>query len=171
MESNIQEIWKDVLGYEKYEVSNLGNVRRKASGRLLKKWTNCYGYPMVSMSIGCKKNKSIALHRLVGIAFIPNPENKPQVNHIDSNRLNPNVENLEWCTAKENTQHAIKNGSWSMTGRRGSNNKLSKLSNEDVLQIRDLKNSGKSTRYIAEKFMTHIQNVRSICNYRTWKHI
>lgn len=57
---------------------------------------------------GKVKNESI--HRLVAQAFIPNPDSKPQVNHIDCNTLNNNVSNLEWCTAKENTVHAWKNG-------------------------------------------------------------
>lgn len=70
---------------------------------------NNKGYPLSNMSKG-NKRYSRATHRLVAEAFIPNPENKPQVNHIDGDKENNNVDNLEWVTAKENTKHAIENG-------------------------------------------------------------
>ena len=116
------EIWLPIEGYENlYEVSNLGRVRRiesfvnckagskrKVSGKILKPRTNTCGYLMVRLS----KNgiwRDFLLHRLVSAAFIPNPNNLPQVNHLSEDKLNNSVENLEWCSAKENTNYGTRN--------------------------------------------------------------
>lgn len=96
------KIWKDVDGYEKYQVSTFGNVRNKKTGRILKAANNG-GYYSVGLSN--KKTKTFSVHILVAKAFLPNPENKPQVNHKDKNGLNNNVINLEWCNNKENSIH------------------------------------------------------------------
>lgn len=104
------EIWKDVKGFEDYyEVSNLGNVRRKDSLYVLKQLNHKKGYLRVYLSVNSKK-KGRAVHRIVAEAFIENPENKETVNHIDLNKKNNKVDNLEWMTNKENIQHAFKNG-------------------------------------------------------------
>ena len=112
------EVWKDVVGFEGlYQVSNFGRVKSlaKKAGkssrdeRIKTPIICCSGYAKVNT---CKNNdqKQISIHRLVAEAFIPNPENKPCVNHIDGNKLNNHVDNLEWCTQKENVQHAIEHG-------------------------------------------------------------
>jgi hypothetical protein len=96
------EEWKDIQDYENYEVSNLGNVRNKKTGRILKSYDKG-GYAVVGLSK--TKGKIFQVHRLVCQAFILNPENKPQVNHIDKNGLNNNIKNLEWNTVLENNIH------------------------------------------------------------------
>lgn len=115
----MKEIWKDVVWYENYEVSNIGNVRAKERKSFmhwiyeyklkpmkLKKQIWDVWYYVVWLTKNSVRN-SIRIHRLVAEAFIPNPKNKKYVNHIDWNKLNNNVNNLEWCTAKENIEHAI----------------------------------------------------------------
>lgn len=99
---------KDVKGFEEYTIDTEGNVFSKRKNRYLKATVNKHGYCKVKLF---KNNygKIYSVHRLVAEAFIPNPENKPQVNHIDSNRRNNNIENLEWVTNKENMQHAVRN--------------------------------------------------------------
>lgn len=106
----MEEVWKDIKGYEGlYQISNLGRVKRVTTGRILKGDKNKDGYLLVKLcknSIGSNKR----IHRLVAEAFIPNPENKPQVNHIDENKINNRVDNLEWVTANENINHGTRNG-------------------------------------------------------------
>lgn len=103
------EIWKDIKEYEGlYQVSNLGNVKRKKDNYVFKKNKNSSGYRVVTLTKN-KMEKSVSVHRLVANAFIPNPKNKSQINHIDGNKMNNIIDNLEWCTASENMEHAYKN--------------------------------------------------------------
>lgn len=118
-----EEIWRQVNDYPAYQVSNLGNVRsvdrtvvdnhcnRLFKGKLLKQTilTNKKGYQCLYVTLS--KNgltRKFLVHRLVAEAFIDNPDNKEQVNHIDGNPLNNVVTNLEWCTNAENTNHAYR---------------------------------------------------------------
>lgn len=116
-----EEIWKEIPGYEgSFEVSNLGNFRSKDRqvpcrwggtrfypGKPLKVEVMQDGYKRIVLMQNAKKKRYMC-HRLVAETFIPNIENKPFVNHIDGNRGNNCVENLEWCIQSENEQHAIK---------------------------------------------------------------
>lgn len=104
-----EEIWKDIEGYDGiYEVSSWGRVKNSRTGRVLKAGKDIYGYLFVNVYKNGKRT-NYKVHRLVAQAFIPNPQNKPQVNHIDENKENNYVENLEWCTAKENNNHGEHN--------------------------------------------------------------
>ena len=114
------EIWKDIEGYEGlYQVSNMGSVKtlrrivahstghnKILNEKVLKGGIYPNGYKFVCLRKE-NTNKNIMIHRLVAQAFIPNPNNKPQVNHKDGNKLNNCVSNLEWCTPSENLKHAI----------------------------------------------------------------
>ena len=93
---------------EKYYISSKGSLKNIQTDKILK-MTNKYGdYFSVVLYLN-EKRKSTRIHRLVAEAFIPNPDNKPQVNHIDGNKQNNCVENLEWVTAKQNLEHAYNN--------------------------------------------------------------
>lgn len=94
-----------------YFITEDGKVFNVQTKRYLKEQKNKKGYSVVRVTVNRVK-KTIRIHREVAKAFIPNPENKPQVNHIDGNKDNNNVKNLEWCTNQENADHAIKNGLW-----------------------------------------------------------
>jgi len=112
-----EEIWKDIPNYEGYyQVSNLGRVRsldrfvnspnggRISFGKILKNGLNVRGYLLVTLNkLGIGKSKSV--HQLVGISFIPNPLNLPQINHKDEVKINNRVENLEWCDSKYNINY------------------------------------------------------------------
>lgn len=100
----MEEIWKTIKGFENYKVSNTGKVFSLAKNRVMKPWTINSGYYVIALVDRGVSNR-ILVHRLVALNFIPNPLNKPQVNHIDGNKLNNNVDNLEWTTASENINH------------------------------------------------------------------
>lgn len=120
------EIWKDVVGYEGYyQVSNFGNIRsvdrviysdklhigtkRELKSKMLKPYVNSHGYLALTLTKNSNE-KSVRVHRLVAEAFIKNPNNYDQINHIDGNKTNNKVENLEWCNNQHNVNHAYKNG-------------------------------------------------------------
>jgi hypothetical protein len=97
---------KDVPGYEGvYAVTNTGRVWSYRRSKFLKTYKDAYGYLRAQFSVKYKRS-SPKLHQLVAVAFITNPENKPQVNHRNSEKADCRVCNLEWCTARENMQHA-----------------------------------------------------------------
>lgn len=95
------EIWKKIDYSEKYEASNTGKIRNKKTGKTLKGFDNGTGYLCVNIH-----NKTMYIHRLVAYAFIDNPNNYNVVNHIDYNKQNNDISNLEWCTQKMNVNHS-----------------------------------------------------------------
>ena len=101
----MQEIFKTVVDYEKYEISNIGNVRNKKSKVFLKPEITRFGYLRTSLVNDGVKRKHEFIHRLVASTFLENPENKPNVDHIDNNPLNNNFTNLRWCNQQENTRN------------------------------------------------------------------
>lgn len=126
------EIWKDIPGYEgRYQISNKGQVKSlpryvsNHTGKLLVKEKilaqrpDFKGYMRIDLKDNCGKKHYFGIHRLVATAFIPNPENKPQINHIDGNKANNNIDNLEWCTNSENQKHAYRMGLNRVTGKAG----------------------------------------------------
>ena len=124
----ISERWRKICDY--LEVSSFGNIRSldrvqqckrgnktyltNFKGKSLKASTTCYGYKSIRTKVA-GAYKTMLVHRLVGLAFIANPNNKPCINHIDSDRTNNHVDNLEWCTHKENTVHGYTYGNLNST--------------------------------------------------------
>lgn len=154
-----QEIWKDVVGYEGlYQVSNLGRVKSLdryvvyhynngkgdvtvfRKGRIMRQFLYKTGYLYTCLAKEGIRIK-YKIHRLVAMAFLPNPENKPVVNHKDGCTTNNNLNNIEWATLSENVQHAI----WNGLLKTGTDSFWSKLTNEQVDFIR--KNYEKRGKY------------------------
>ena len=108
----IEEIWRDIKDYEGlYQVSNLGEVKslnyhRTREEKIIKPSRHCSGYLQVCLCKDCEQ-KVLKVHRLVAAAFIPNPENKPCIDHINAIRDDNRVENLRWVTPKENSGNPI----------------------------------------------------------------
>lgn len=100
------EVWKPVEGFENYSVSSWGRVKNKTTEDLLRPENHHKGYQRVDL-MKDHKRWHMKVHRLVATAFIPNPENKPQVNHKDGNPRNNSITNLEWVTDEENKAKAI----------------------------------------------------------------
>lgn len=110
----MKEIWKDIEGYEgKYQISNFGrvkslNYKRANCQKVLKECVGSKGYLSACL---CKNGiaKYYLIHRLVAKSFLDNPKKYPEINHLDGNKQNNKVNNLEWCTRKQNVEHSIKN--------------------------------------------------------------
>ena len=125
----MNETWKDILGTT-YGISSIGRVYNSATDTMLKPFPNNNGYLMVDIFHNTVKER-VAIHRLVARYFIPNPEAKDFVNHIDGNKQNNKVDNLEWVTPSENSQHAVATGLSPV----GSEKTLAKLTEADVIDI------------------------------------
>ena len=145
-----EEIWKDVVGFEDYfMISSLGNLFSKRTSKLLKKNIHPHGYYTIATRIGGRFGQCFCfkLHRLVAEAFLDAPEDylvdesektfykKVIVNHKDGNKLNNKVENLEWCSHKENSRHAVDIGL--IVHRKGLENPNFKLNKDQVIYILD----------------------------------
>lgn len=181
----MKEIWKEIELYgRKYEVSNLGQVRtiyqelKRSDGvkytikpKILKQRLNKDGY--LSVTVGSpNKRTAIKVHRIVATAFIPNPLNKNEVNHIDFNRANNRVDNLEWVTHQENVKHSVKNNyDVIRLSRTGIKNGRSKLTDKDIIEIRKLYDNGMTRMEIAKKFNRGWTTIDHIIKKETWKHI
>jgi len=139
-----------------------GRNARKLTPRVTKR-----GYLKVHFYVaGIEVNKSI--HRLVAIAFIPNPKKLPHVNHKDLNKKNNSVENLEWCTNAENNNHAVINGAKVNGIRHG----FAKFTEQEIMQIRVLYSKGKfGCPRLAKLFNVNTKTIYEIINRITWKHI
>lgn len=108
VEYTISEEWKPIDEFPNYAVSNKGKVMNLKTGRILKHGSTPNGYAIVALCKGDgTKPKMITIHKLVATAFIPNPLNLPQINHIDEDRTNNDVVNLEWVSASKNIRHSI----------------------------------------------------------------
>ena len=117
------ELWEELIDNPNYLVSNTGRVRRRTSNKD-RSTRDRDGYPSVDL-YSCGERKTKRVHRLVAETFLPNPDNKSEVNHIDGNKHNNNVSNLEWVTPKENCEHAWQSGlarpSYGMRGKHNPN--------------------------------------------------
>ena len=177
----MKEEWKPVKGFEGlYEVSNLGQVRSldrlrknvkgmaKINGRII---TGNHGgkhYYQVALRKDGKK-KYMSVHRLVAEAFIPNPDGKSQVNHIDGNKQNNVVSNLEWVTPSENILHSFETG---LNTHIGEKNIQAKLTREQVAEIKKLYVKGGKeygVRPLARKYGVSAPAIRAIVKGLTWR--
>ena len=178
-----QEIWKDVEGYKGiYQVSNLGRVKSlarivshpqgslKLKERILKQFLGAKDYLYVR--IKHHKSNTSRVHRLVAQAFLPNPQHKPQVNHINGIKDDNRVSNLEWCTNLENQQHAFSHnyrGIKSVFCQNYIKKKIIKLNPHIVNTIRIMFNHGTITKAsLARQFDVSETLIRAIIQNKIW---
>lgn len=173
--------WADVPGFEGfYQISNKGLVKSLAriveySGKcsrwheeIILKLNNSNGYRTVSL-VKDKNKTTFLVHILVGSLFIPNPENKPYINHKDGMRWNNHFLNLEWSTNSENQLHSYKMlGNKAVNGER---NGQSKLKREDIITLRMMADSGYTEKEIASHFNVSKSLVGLIKNNKRWNHV
>lgn len=167
-----KEIWKDIIGEEgKYQISNLFRIKRLKrktkfgkqtiflNERICVPYISKVGYYQVSLG----RYKKQYLHRLIANGFIPNTEHKPCINHKNGIKTDNSIENLEWCTYRENSHHAFKNGLNKGIPRYGNDNSSCKISFENVLKIRDEKGIF-SLKETSKKYSISISHVWQIQN-------
>lgn len=184
----LEEVWKDIKDYEGYyQVSNLGNIKSLdryvdhycrfngkitpmlRKGRPRKIGSSPNGYSVICLRKLGNHPSHRSVHRVVCEAFIPNPSNLPQINHIDGNKKNNIVSNLEWCTPSENQFHAIRNGLTS--SKIGESAPRAKLKEIEVLQIKEMLKTNKAYTQISSQFKVTPGNIYRIDKKLSWKHL
>ncbi len=162
------EIIKDIKGFEgRYTISNLGIVRSLLTGKKMKPYITSKGYARVNLRYAhSRKYKSLLVHRLVAGNFLPNPHNYLEINHKDCNRLNNNLNNLEWCDRFYNIKYAFNKGRASNKGVRNPN---AKLNEDDIFAIKALLKTGKFFHSsIAKLFKVSTSTIQKIDTNQIW---
>jgi hypothetical protein len=178
LEVRMENEFFDIPGLAGYQINRSGQILSlpkqlvNARGsfitkpKILKTITSYQGYKMINLTMG-GKGLHFTIHRLLAITFIPNPDNHPIINHIDGNKGNNDLANLEWCTHKHNSKHAIRIG---MNRRaNGVNAPKAKLQPSDIPEILKLKSDGLTYVAIGRKYGIAPGSVRAICTGKSWK--
>lgn len=177
----MEKIWKRIPGYSLYEASNYGEIKTfnwKNSGieRIMRPAMDPSGHlrTMLKRDLDGKIH-TVKVHRIIAQTFIPNPENKPMVNHINGIPNDNRVHNLEWSTASENSLH-----SYRITGRssnKGENNPSATLTDAQVIEIRANYEFGKkgkkgvTKQQLADKYGCRVSAIKQVVQRKTWKHL
>lgn len=179
----MKEKWKDIPSYEgHYQVSNLGRIKslekviinvngikHKRKSRILKPYKDSKGYLCVDLRLDNKRFNA-RVHRMVGICFIKNPNKYPQINHINGIKTDNNVQNLEWCTNKQNCIHAHQNNLTNPA--RGVNHGSRVLEEHEVIEIfKEYHENGTYQYLIAKKYGISQGQVHNIVSKKHWGHL
>lgn len=149
-----------------YDIKRDGSIVSHKTGKAIYEYVNPKGYHFVRLVINRKK-KTVLKHRLIAERFIPNPHNYPEINHKDGNKSNNSVDNLEWCTRKQNVAHAVATG----LHHKGCSQGLTTLLPEQIREMRKLHKSGLDCAEIGRRFNRSQGVVYRICHYQTYKDV
>lgn len=152
--------------YKNYIITKEGRIISRYTGKQLYVHTNKKGYCFVRMYIDGKA-KTYLVHRVVATVHIPNPNKLPEINHKDGNKSNNNFRNLEWCTGLQNVQHSVGTG----LVKRGDKRPNAKLSDEDVVFMRWLRECGYTYYELGRRFNIAYQTAHKVCTKQTYTHI
>lgn len=162
--------WKPVKEFEEYYlISPVGKVYSIRRNKVLSSFVSA-GYEQIELNVGGHVYKKL-IHRLVAESYIPNPNNLPCVNHLDGNKLNNDISNLEWCTYSENMVHASEHGLLHTIGEKQYS---SKLTEKDVKYIRNVYKKGDpeyGSSALGRKFNVDHKAIYSIIAGKTWRHV
>lgn len=180
----MKEIWKDIPGYETlYQASNLGNIKSIKrehyipslnkiiyvnNNKILKSAISKHGYKIVVLTRN-KKRKTYKVHRLIAMTFIPKIKNKTQVNHIDGNKQNNNVKNLEWCNNSENIKHAYNNKLVDITKKHKKVNQYD-LNGNFIKQWDSMKEAEEKLHICSQNISMCCRGVRNKTNNYIWRY-
>ena len=163
----MEENWKTCSRFPKYKISSDGRLYSVKSDKILKGYKNTNGYIRYVLRKD-KKTYYVYAHQLVARVYVDNPDNKPQVNHKDGNKLNNHYNNLEWCTMSENILHGNDSG---LIDNAGQNNGMSKIKDSDADEIRRLYKTERFRQIdLANKFGVSRTSVSNILNNKSYTH-
>lgn len=150
-----------------YKIYPDGTIVGPKRGKI-KQRENADGYMEVTLGTMSNRHAGVRVHRIVAEQFIPNPLNLPEVNHKDYNRKNNHVENLEWISHINNVRHSVKVGHYD--NQKGESNGRSRVTMEDVKNIRQQYNDGARVSDLAKKYEIGWSTVYNIVTYKTWNY-
>ena len=150
---------------KKYIITAEGQIISKYNNKVMKAYVDKKGYNHITLHIDGLGRKTKLIHRLVAQTHIPNPLKLPQVNHIDGNKSNNSVSNLEWCTGQQNVDHSIKVGLVA----KGLARPNAKCSPEDIQIMKDMRAIGKTYYQIGKRFGIAYQTAHKICTNQTYQ--
>ena len=159
--------FKQIPIEKNYEISPDGIIRNIKTKKIKSQYIGSTGYYMITISHN-NKSKPHRVHRLLMITYKENPKNYKEINHIDGNKLNNSIDNLEWCDHLANMKHAFMMG---LTNNTGEKNGMAKLRSENIPVIRKLLNDGLSQYKIAKIFNVSRSTIMNIKNRGQWKHV
>lgn len=155
---------RDVPGFSGYAVTRAGRVWSKKRRAFMRCWANAKGYMLVELALA-DKPRQMRVHRMVALAWIPNPTGLPEINHLDGVKANNAADNLEWCTTEQNIRHAHRTGL--MHNRRGP----SKLRPDEVAIIKARLARGDRQKDIAADYKVTPPNISAIHSGLTWRDV
>lgn len=167
---NLNESWKTIEGYPRHQCSNTGKIRYSKENRWIesKYRKNWAGYFLVNLYDGQHpKGKTFSVHGIIALNLIPNPSQYPIINHIDGNKENNSITNLEWCSHQHNSQHAFRLGL--RNDMKGENNHAAKLNFKKVNEIREKYLTGAYTYVnLSKEYNMSIISIKRIIRNRSW---